>query len=242
MLDDREIPRKRNWVATICTLIVLILVGLFFSRVLYFTKQIQSGAIDPSTYSFRETFSSSLRLAAIPLSSDDLVEVTSIDDPSLGRADASMTIVEFADFGCPYSKEASFALRELALKYPEKFRYIYRDFPIPDLHPIAQKAAEASGCAGDQGQFWQYHDKLYQNQSELSQERFIQFARELNLNSGAFRQCLDSGKYRDEVKKDYEDGLAAGVRGTPTFFLNGVKVEGSIPKETLEEWIVSAQK
>src|SRR3989338_2279611 len=166
MSDEIEIHRARNWVATICTLIVLVLIGLFVSRVVYFAKQIQSGEIDPSTYSFRETFSSSLRLAAIPLTVEGAIDVTSADDPSLGRADAPMTIVEFADFGCPFSKEASFALRELAVRYPEKFRYIYRDFPIPDLHPIAQKASEASGCANEQGQFWQYHDKLYQNQTD----------------------------------------------------------------------------
>lgn len=240
MRSDEEIHRKRNWVAMIGTLIALGLIALFVWRILYFTKQIQSGQLDPSTFDFDGTFSSSLRLSAMPIS-ETPIDVVSTDDPSLGRKDAPLTVVEFADFYCPYSRESSFTMRELAIKYPEKFQYIYRDFPIAEIHPLAQKAAEAAECAADQGQFWQYHDKLYQNQYDLSLERFRQFAGELNLNETVFRNCLDDGTQKEEIQKDYADGLAAGVRGTPTFFLNGAKVDGAIPKSLLEQWILSVE-
>ncbi|MEK7614927.1 MAG: DsbA family protein [Patescibacteria group bacterium] len=236
MTDDLEVHRKRNWVATIGTLVVLVLLSLFVAQILHYTNEIKSGKIDPSTFNFRQEFSSNVKLAAIPLSAAQ-VDVMSASAPSLGRADAPLTIVEFADFGCPYSRQSSFVMRELSLKYPDKIRFIYRDFPVLDLHPIAQKAAEAGKCANDQGQFWQYHDKLYQNQLDLSVDQLYQYAASLNLNKDVFRSCLDSGKHREAVLKDYQDGLTAGVRGTPTFFINGSKVEGAVPKAIFEQLI-----
>ncbi|MBM5789733.1 DsbA family protein [Candidatus Parcubacteria bacterium] len=235
---DARVHRQRNWVATFVTLLVLGLIGAFVWRVLFLANQIRSGEVDPASFARTQTFTTNLRLAAIPLS-EQPGGVFSEDDPSSGRTDAPLTIVEFADFGCPYSREAGFTMRELAINYPEKFRYIYRDFPITDIHPLAQKAAEAGECAAEQGRFWEYHDKLYQNQSDLSQDRLYAFAKELGLNAGAFRSCLDSGSKRAEVLEDSQAGLNAGVRGTPTFFLNGQKAEGVIPKETLEQWISS---
>jgi protein-disulfide isomerase len=237
-VDELQIHRKRNWTATMITLIVLFLLAAFVWRVLSFVQQIRSGQIDPSNFDFKQAFTTNLRLAALPLS-DQPFNVVSTDDPSLGRSDGALTIVEFADFECPHSREASLTMRELSLKYPERIRYIYRDFPISDVHPIAQKAAEAGECAAEQGRFWEYHDKLYANQSDLSVERLPEFARELGLNTQVFESCLKSGRKQQEVLLDYQDGLAAGVRGTPTFFLNGTKVEGAIPKNVLEQLISS---
>lgn len=237
---DAQIHQKRNWVATVITLIVLFLLAAFVWRVLSLAQQIRTGQIDPSNFEFKQAFTTNVRLAAIPIS-DQPANIISIDDPALGRTDATLTIVEFAEFGCPFSREASFTMRELSLKYPEKIHYIYRDFPIIDLHPIGQKAAEAAECAAEQGKFWEYHDKLYQNQTDLSQERLYGFASELNLNTAMFQTCLDSGRKREEVLADYQDGLNAGVRGTPTFFLNGQKVDGSIPKSMFEQLITSSQ-
>ncbi len=239
MTDDFEIHRKRNWIATIVTLVVLVLLGLFVMRVLYYTDQIKKGSVDPTTFDFRQNFTSNVKLAAIPLS-DIPKNILSPNAPALGRLDAPITVVEFADFQCPFSRDSSFVMRELMLKYPEKIHFEYRDFPVSDIHPLAQKAAEAGKCANEQGQFWQYHDKLYQNQLDFSQDQLSQFATSLNLNKDVFRNCLDSGKYREEVLVDYKDGLAAGVRGTPTFFINGSKVEGSIPKKIFEQLIQSS--
>ncbi len=237
--EEQVIHRKRNWIATVVTIGVLCLLSGFVWKILSYVKQIREGTLDVSSLNVRPTsFSSSVRLAAMPVA-DQPVNLVTSDDPSLGRADAPMTIVEFADFVCPYSKDASFTLRELSLQYPEKIHYIYRDFPITDLHPLAQKAAEAGECAAQQGRFWEYHDKLYQNQQDSSQERLYEFASELNLNTAQFRTCLDSGSKQDEVLQDYQDGLEAGVRGTPTFFINGTKIQGAIPKDVFEQLIAS---
>lgn len=237
--EEVQIHRRRNWIATAVTLCVLLALSWFAWRIFSFARQIREGTLDVSLLA-TDGFTSSIRLAAIPIT-DQPVDVFSIDDPSLGRVDAPLTVVEFADFGCPYSRDVSFTLRELAIQYPEKFHYIYRDFPIVELHPIAQKASEAGECAKKQGRFWDYHDKLFQNQSDLSLQRLFEFASELNLNTNQFTNCLNSGEMAHEVEEDYQVGLKAGVRGTPTFFLNGVKVEGAIPKDLFEQLILSEE-
>ena len=243
MQTDEQVNRKRSWIATVVTVIVLTLLILFASRVLYFAGRIKSGDLDLSTYNFVESFTTNLDLTTAPVTDGTFV-VTTVDDPSLGNPDALLTIVEFADFQCPYSQEASFMMRELAAKYPDDIYYVYRDFPLPDLHPLAQMAAEAGECAQDQGKFWEYHDRIYQNQTDVSEESFVKFARGMNMDVDAFETCLLNGQYTAEVEEDFAAGTEAGVRGTPTFFINGNRVAGSIPAEVMEaivESVVNAQ-
>ncbi|MBI4591863.1 DsbA family protein [Candidatus Uhrbacteria bacterium] len=238
MEEERHIHRRRGLVATVATLAVLVLLGIFVVRVLYYADLIRTGQTDPTSLSFLSAYSVTAALAAQPVV-DGMVDLTSADDPSLGSSSAPVVIVEFAEFGCPYSQESSFVVRELALAYPNDVHFIYRDFPLTDLHPIAQKAAEAGECAQDQGKFWEYHDKLYQNQSSLTEDRLVEFAAELNMNVYQFESCLDSNRYADEVLEDYQAGVGAGVRGTPTFFVNGNRIPGAIPKEILSALIES---
>ena len=106
-----------------------------------------------------------------------------------------------------------------------------RDFPLNAIHPHAQKAAEATECADDQGKFWEYHDAVFANQSAIDVESLKGYAAQLDLDTGAFDDCLDEGKQSSEVEKDAEDGRAAGVSGTPAFFVNGELVSGAIPFE-----------
>ena len=238
MSEEQEVHRARSWVATIITLIFVFALGAFVWRIVFFTQQIRSGGVNLADLNFDKTVSTISKLASQPVK-DQTINVTSIDDPTLGTPGAPVTIVEFADFGCPYSKEASFVIRTLAAQYPEKFHLIYRDFPIAELHPIAGKAAEAGECAHEQGKFWEYHDKLYQNQDTLDDASFDIFATALNLDVAKFHQCLTSGKYTDEVAQDYQDGVNADVRGTPTFFINGNRIAGSIPKDILEKVLLT---
>lgn len=230
--DEQSVHRYRGWIATIITLLVLGFLGFFTYRVLYFAEQIRSGEIT-SSYEFTQNFSLSTQLSGAPIL-DGEYDVVSTDDPSLGIPGAPVTIVEFADFGCPYSRESSFVMRELATLYPEQVHYIYRDFPLTDLHPIAQKASEAGECAQEQGKFWEFHDKMYQNQAFLSEDAFVDYAQELNLNVTQFKSCMSSGRHAQEVLLDYEDGVEAGVRGTPTFFINGNRIPGAIPSDILD--------
>jgi protein-disulfide isomerase len=136
-----------------------------------------------------------------------------------------------------YSKQSAFVMRSLLEKYGTRIRYAYRDFPVHELHPEAQKAAEAGKCAQEQGKFWEYHDKLYLNQSDLRESRLVDLAKETNLDMNAFRTCLKSGAMADAVIKDTRAGAEAGVRGTPTFFINGVRVEGAIPEDVFSRLI-----
>jgi len=160
-------------------------------------------------------------------------QIETADDPFLGPAEASVVVVEFADFQCPYCKQVYSMVRELAAQYGNRVKFILRDFPLSEIHPEAQAAAEASGCAFEQGteKFWAYHDKLYQNQEALSSSTYDVIAAQVNLDEQAFKRCMSSHARQDEIQSDLADGAAVGVTGTPTFFLNGYRVQGVIPKD-----------
>jgi len=173
------------------------------------------------------------------------VDVSADDDPSIGPADAKVTVIEFSDFQCPFCGAASGTHEALIRQFnqqdptwtaavPElkklaqegKIRLVFRDFPL-NIHPDAPKAAEAAECAEEQDRFWDYHDKLFENQEALSVDNLKQYAKDLKLNTAAFNECLDSGKMKADVDKDFADGAAVGVSGTPAFFINGRIVEGA---------------
>ena len=154
------------------------------------------------------------------------------DDPLLGNPDAPVAIVEFGDFQCPFCGQFfKTTEQEIIETYVKtgRAKFVYRDFPLTSIHEEAQKSAEASECADEQGKFWQYHDLLYTRQNELSVKNYKTWAGEIGLNTVQFDQCLNSGKFASEVQKDFQDGQAAGVRGTPGTFVNGRLVEGALP-------------
>jgi len=158
------------------------------------------------------------------------VDVSVDDDPALGPEDASVTIIEFSDFQCPYcARFNAETLPQILSNYGDRVRFVYRDFPLTGLHENALKAAEASECADEQGAYWKYHDLLFQNQSALDDASLKNYAASLGLDTAAFNQCLDSDKYMSEVQKDEQDGITAGVQGTPAFFINGMPLSGAQP-------------
>ncbi|MFA5051467.1 MAG: DsbA family protein [Patescibacteria group bacterium] len=155
-----------------------------------------------------------------------IAEVDSPDAPYTGSADSPVVVVEFSDFQCPYCEQAFPVVRELINFYGDRIKFEYRNFPISESHPDAQKAAEAGLCAQNQGKFWELHDKMFINQSDLSVLALKNYAKEINLDSAKFNTCLDSGAFAQRVQKDFQDGLFAGVQGTPTFFVNGQILQG----------------
>jgi protein-disulfide isomerase len=158
------------------------------------------------------------------------VDVSADDDPAQGPEDASVTIIEFSDFQCPYcARFQSETLPQILTDYGDRVRFVYRDFPLTGLHENALKAAEASECADEQGAYWKYHDLLFQNQSALDDASLKNYAASLGLDTATFNQCLDSDKYMSEVQKDEQDGITAGVQGTPAFFINGMPLSGAQP-------------
>lgn len=168
-----------------------------------------------------------------------IVEGVSVDDdPFQGPEDAPVVVVEFSDFQCPFcQRHFEQTLPLLVEAYGDRVRYVFRDFPIEAIHPQAPKAAEAAQCASDQGQFWEYHDLLFLNQEALDLDDLKTYADYLGLDSGSFNQCLDSGKYTQEVADDISEGLSYGVNGTPTFFINGRTVLGAQPFSVFQEII-----
>ena len=156
-----------------------------------------------------------------------------------GNLEAPVTIVEFSDFQCPYCQRAYPTVQSLLSKYPKQVRFSYRDFPLRDMHPQAQMAAEAGRCAGEQGKFWEFHDDLFTKANLLSKEDLAKHAATVGLDGDKFASCLDSGRYNDSIEKDVQDGIQAGVTGTPAFFINGILLSGSLPASEFEKTIDS---
>jgi protein-disulfide isomerase len=151
-----------------------------------------------------------------------VARVSIADNPMLGKAEAPVTIIEFSDYQCPFCRRFfQTTLPTLKTEYVDtgKVRYIFRDFPIDKIHPQARKAAEAAHCAGEQNKYWEMHDLLFQNQNALKAENLQAYARSLGLEATAFDACLEQGKYAAKINTDYTDGSAAGITGTPSFFI-----------------------
>jgi protein-disulfide isomerase len=150
--------------------------------------------------------------------------------PVKGSDKAVLILVEFSDYQCPFCGQyARETFPQIRRDYIDtgKLKHVFRDFPIESIHPDALKAAEAAHCAGEQGKYWEMHDRLFANQRALGQAQLVVHAQALGLDSQPFQQCLDSGKYAGEIRKNLEDGQKAGVRGTPTFFLGHTDAKDS---------------
>jgi predicted DsbA family dithiol-disulfide isomerase len=159
------------------------------------------------------------------------------EGPSRGPADAPVTIVEFSDFGCPYCRRAATTLEQVLETYGEKVRLVYRHYP---LQPNSQRAAEAASCANESGKFWPYHDLLFANQDAHADADLKRYAKDVGLDEQAFAACLDSGRGTTVVEQDTADGDAAGVTGTPSFFINGRPLSGALPYDALKRAIEEA--
>jgi protein-disulfide isomerase len=155
--------------------------------------------------------------------------------PSLGKSDAPVTLVEFSDFQCPFCQGAVPTIKQVEKKYGDKVRIVYRQFPLPNLHPFAIKAAEASLCANEQSKFWEMHDAMFADQKKLAVSDLKQTARSLGMDGKKFDACMDTGRYAEQVQNDQKEGQRAGVTGTPAIYLNGTPVDGgSVPFSVLE--------
>jgi predicted DsbA family dithiol-disulfide isomerase len=164
-------------------------------------------------------------------------QVATQGHPAKGPANAPVTIVEFSDFECPYCGGMFPTLQKIESTYKDKIRIVYRQFPLNAIHPRAQKAAEASLCANEQGKFWQLHDAMFTDQQKLTVDDLKQKASSLSMDSSAFATCLDSGKHAAAVRESIVEGSKAGVEGTPALFVNGRYLGGNQPYAEIEKVI-----
>lgn len=220
--------KPKSYTPVLATLLVVaaFLLGILFTKVQYLEKgQGTTVTTDAGQDSGQPTVT-------------EKVDVDPGHLPVLGDKDAKITLVEFSDFQCPFC--ASFGkdtLPQIKKDYVDtgKVKLAYRHFPL-DFHANAQKAAEASECANEQGKFWEYHDKLFETQSAWESQSatealttFSSYADELGISGANLRSCVESAKYEKAVKDDLAAGGEAGVSGTPTTYVNGYAVVGAVP-------------
>jgi protein-disulfide isomerase len=177
------------------------------------------------------------------------VRTSVADAPMLGRADAPVTLIEFSDYQCPFCQRFfSTTLSAIKKQYVDtgKVRYVFRDFPLDQIHPQAHKAAEAAHCAGEQGKYWEMHDLLFQNQKALAPPQLAEHARTVGVDGAKFDECLSSGRHAARVDRGRADGAAVGVQATPTFVVGktkpgdvveGTPIRGAQPLETFRRFI-----
>lgn len=175
------------------------------------------------------------------LSSDQANRLVRDDDPVAGaQQDAQVTVVEFGDFECPACGALHGPLKQVKTELEgQPVRFVYRQFPLTQAHPNAQLAAEASLAAQAQGKFWEYHDVLFENQTQLERADLERYAESIGLNMDEFRVALDERTYQDAVAQDIADGRALSVRGTPTLYINNTQYTSQYSPTALKAAIES---
>jgi protein-disulfide isomerase len=211
--------------AAILAIVVIIESQSYFSLL----KQGAIDTLDDLNYNDRFTIGKKPETKA-----NTVVDVSSAASPSVGNASAPIQAVEFVDFSCSYSKDESTVIRELVSSRPDLIRLTVRNFPLDDLHPDARLAALAAMCADEQGKYWAMYDALFANQAADGSFKAVDLRR-YAIGAGAdgekYDACMASAAGAPKIQADIDAGTAAGVAGTPTFFVNGYKIDGAIPAE-----------
>jgi len=248
-------PKKSTPTGIIIALVAVVAVAAFFAG-LYFSNldsdQITKSDLDDAISRIESKIGNNLPSPTLPLQP---IKISLDDDPIRGNPDAPITIVEFSDYQCPFC--AKFYAQTLPLLLEEyidegKVNLVYRDFPVQRIHPNALAAAAAAECADEQGKYWEYHDTLFEKQNAWAKldsnsaiSTFSQFAAEIELEQQQFDNCLESGKYLEEVQADFSDGKNYQVTGTPGFFIGNedigfVKIIGAKPYDAFKK-VIDAQ-
>src|SRR5918995_1832258 len=163
----------------------------------------------------------------------DGLEPVGTRDHARGPMDAPVTLVKYGDYECPYCGEAHPVLKELQERVGEQVRFVFRHFPLDTVHPRARRAAQAAEAAASQGRFWEMHDLLYERQGEIGEENLMRYAAELGLDLRRFEEDLTNDNHAWCIEEDRLGGHRAGVRGTPTFFVNGTRYTGNVDLDGL---------
>ena len=150
------------------------------------------------------------------------------------------TLVEYGDYECPHCGHAYPIVKRIQKHFGKRLRFVFRNFPLNEMHPHAESAAESAEFAGAHGKFWEMHDLLFENQDRLGGDLYLELAQELQLAPAELHLALEERKYRAKVRADFTGGVRSGVNGTPTFFINGQRHDGPFEYEDLLEAIEEA--
>jgi protein-disulfide isomerase len=162
------------------------------------------------------------------------------DDHVRGPAAAPVTVLEYGDYECPYCRGAFRDVRELVDRHPAEIRFVFRNFPIQELHPHAEQAAQAAEAAAAQGRFWEMHDVLLQPYSHLDTDSLVTYAEVIGLDIARFRQEVTGRAHTAKIRADMAEGVRNGVNATPKFYVNGLRVDGKVPLEHLVQLVEAA--
>lgn len=216
------------------------LIGFVMMSVAYFNKgNSESAGKDDKNQVAKQDDNKAPAPAPAPSAGQPVDIKVSDSDHIRGNKNGEITIISFSDFQCPYCSRFHETMKQVMAAYPNDVRWVFKSFPLEQIHPFAKKAAEAAECANEQGKFWEYADKIFENQASLNNDYLSTLAKQMNLDSSKFDKCLADGKYADKVASDAQLGQAAGVRGTPASFINGELVSGAVPFETIKSKIES---
>jgi protein-disulfide isomerase len=149
------------------------------------------------------------------------------NDHIQGSPDAAILLVEYGDYQCPHCGAAHPIVKEIQKRFGKDISFVFRNFPLSNIHELAIPAAKAAEAAGRQNKFWQMHDMIYEHQLQLSESALLKFAKELRLNSIQLQRDMLDKSVLEKIKSDFESGMRSGVNGTPSFFINGYKYNGS---------------
>lgn len=230
---------KGNYVPLlmVALLIASFLLGMLTTKVQYLEKNKTAGTTDTVAAQGAQPPAA----PTIP----QKVDATVGHLPIKGDKNAKITIIEFSDFQCPFCKQfVDTTYAQIVKEYVDtgKAKIAFRHFPLTSIHPNAQKAAEASECANDQGKFWEFHDELFKNQptwsnqtADVAATTFTTYAGTVGIDTGAFASCVQSGKFAQAVNDDAADGQKAYVSGTPSFVINGNLIVGAVPYATFKQ-------
>ena len=229
-----KLPWFKRPVWIVCISIAIFIFGFsawFGWLVFADVRAIKNGSLKPLT-NFSNKFSA--RAGSTGITTTSTQALVRPDSAYHGDANSQITFVEFGDFSCPFCEQEFPIIRPFIESHPG-IKFVFRDFPLTEIHPQAFRAAEAARCANEQGKFWAYHDQLYLNQQDFSDAALSKYAQTVGLGAEQFKTCLTTEKYKQQILRDMQDGAALGVRGTPTFFIQGIKIEGVIPADAWEE-------
>ncbi len=229
-------------------LIFLAIIGLiaasFGTLVAYYLWHYNQGTFATVEKKLYEGRQSTLTGAAQQPKNPTIADPTKLiraHNPTIGETDAPITVIMFIDFECPFCQADYASMQKIRDQYAGVARFVFKHFPVEAIHPNARTAAMAAACAAEEGKFWPYYDHLFQNKN-LSEHGLATAATALNIKTPRFDSCRSTYRTAKFIEEDVNDAYAIGIRGTPTYIVNGTRIDGSIPESEWQRIMVEALK